>query len=91
MRFTEVSPGCVCREVKTYGGFFCVNARDTKARGAKPTNYSNPTGTPGRVSDILAGLRSPGPNRTPGSVFRSPQLGAAGQTQVRCPAVSIRA
>ena len=27
------------REVKTHGGFFCVNARDTRVRGAKSNNY----------------------------------------------------
>lgn len=32
----------VHREVKTHGGFFCVNARDTRVRGAKANNYSNP-------------------------------------------------
>ena len=69
------------REVKTYGGFFCVSARDTRVRGAKQNNFANPNRTPGSVSEILAGLRSPGPSRTPG-MLGSPRLGAAGQSQV---------
>lgn len=47
------------------------------------------TQTPSRVSDILAGLRSPGPGRTPGGVFRSPQLGASTQSQVGSPELML--
>lgn len=68
------------REVKTHGGFFCVNARDCRVRGGKPSALGGSSAaTPNRVADILAGLRSPGPNRTPGGVMGSPQLGSASQ------------
>mmetsp|Transcript_16448 Transcript_16448/g.49275 ORF Transcript_16448/g.49275 Transcript_16448/m.49275 type:complete len:1138 (+) Transcript_16448:204-3617(+) len=71
------------REVKTHGGFFCVNARDCRVRGGKAQTTglggSAWGATPGRVDhtqDILNALKSPGhgPN-----VLGSPQLGTANQ------------
>lgn len=75
---------CLRREVKTHGGFFCVNARDCRVRGGKAPAGLGGGGwaTPGRgdrTQDILNALRSPGPGtRVPG-VLSSPQAGSANQ------------